>query len=298
MSIATAISGPITSASSAPADRTARTGSARTGTARTGSGRRWQTSPSGVKRLSGRGRTTNPFRAVPDDARTLAPEGVTASQHAARGIVLYVGLDEAAAGANGTNLTAVAAQLQRYAGELVANAQTQAVIALAPEGRGTDLDAVRAVVSGSPAATGGAAATHGPVRSRIPGRVTPPADRADFAARGGRGHVPQEGLLIDAPRREVRIDGTQVDLTYKEFELLFHLVNAESETVSRTSLIEAIWIDGDTAPTERTVDVHVRRLRSKLGDFASVVRTIRGGGYRYDTHPDVTVWHAVARGVH
>lgn len=288
MSIATAFSTPATSAPEAPA---------RQAPSRTGSGRRWQTSPSGVKRLSGRGRATNPFRAVPADARTLAPQGVTQSQHAARGIVLYVGLDEEAAGASGTNLTAVAAELQRYARELVAEAQTQAVIALAPEGRGSDLDAVRAVVSGSPAATGGDAAAHGPVRSRIPGRVAPPADRADFATRGGRGHVPQQGLLIDAPRREVHIDGTQVELTYKEFELLFHLVNAESETVSRTALIEAIWSDSDTAPTDRTVDVHVRRLRSKLGDFASVVRTIRGGGYRYDAHPDVTVWQAVARSV-
>lgn len=281
MSIATAIP---TSTSASPAG--------------TESGRRWETTPSGVKRLSGRGRTTNPFRSVPSDARTLAPTGVTQSQRAARGIVLYVGLDEATAGANGTNLTAVAAELQRYASELVAEAQTQAVIALAPEGKGTDLDAVRAVVSGSSAATGGTAATHGPLRSRIPGRVTPPADRADFATRTGRGHVPQEGLLLDAPRREVHIDGAQVDLTYKEFDLLFHLVNAESETVSRSALIEALWSDGDAAPTDRTIDVHVRRLRSKLGNFASIVRTIRGGGYRYDSHPDVVVWQAVARSAH
>lgn len=135
MSIATAISHPTTRTSTAA--------------------RRWRTSPDGVKRLSGR--SAAPLRAVPADARTLAPAGVTQSQRAARGIVLYVGLDEETAGASGTNLTAVAAELQRYARELVAEAQTQTVIALAPEGRGTDLDAVRAVVSGSPAATGGEA---------------------------------------------------------------------------------------------------------------------------------------------
>lgn len=269
MSIATAISHP-TSNASAPA-------------------RRWRTSPDGVRRLSGR--SAAPLRAVPADARTVAPAGVTQSQRAARGIVLYVGLDEETASASGTNLTAVAAELQRYARELVAEAQTQTVIALAPEGRGTDLDAVRAVVSGSPAATGGQAAAHGPVRSRVPGRVAPPPDRAAHS----RSNIPREGLLIDAPRREVHIDGSGVDLTYKEFELLTHLVNAESRTVSRDDLIHALWTDGESAPTARTIDVHVRRLRSKLGDYSGIVRTIRGGGYRYDSHPDVVVWQAVAR---
>lgn len=93
----------------------------------------------------------------------------------------------------------------------------------------------------------------------------------------------------------MHIDGAAVELTYKEFELLTHLVNAESRTVSRDDLIDALWSDGESAPTARTIDVHVRRLRSKLGGYASIVRTIRGGGYRYDAHPDVVVWQAVAR---
>src|SRR5699024_4251276 len=230
---------------------------------------------------------------VPADARTIAPTGVEQSPKAARGLVVYVGLDEATAGANGTNLTEVAHELQRYARRLVSDAQTQAVVALAPDGRGTDLDAVRAVVSGSPAATGGRATAHGPLRSRIPTRVRPPADRHPGDA-PSRGDSPQTGVLIDAPRREVRIDGGTVELTYKEFELLWHLVDAESETVTRQKLLDSLWSHGDAAPTDRTVDVHVRRLRGKLGTYSSIIRTIRGRGYRYDPHPDVVIWRAVA----
>ena len=56
----------------------------------------------------------------------------------------------------------------------------------------------------------------------------------------------------------------------------------------------APWPGGEE-PDERTVDAHIRRLRRRLGEYASVVRTMRGSGYRYDTHPDVTVWSATAR---
>lgn len=244
-------------------------------------------------RPAGRRTARGQLTSVPQNARTIAPAGVEQTQKAARGVVVYVGLDEATAGANGTNLTEVAHELQRYARRLVSDAQTQAVVALAPDGRGTDLDAVRAVVSGSPAATGGRATTHGPLRSRIPARVRPPADRKPGDT-PSRGSSPQSGVLVDAPRREVHIDGGTADLTYKEFELLWHLVDAESETVTRQKLLDSLWSHGDEAPTDRTVDVHVRRLRGKLGPYASIIRTIRGRGYRYDPHPDVVVWRALA----
>ncbi|SIH09138.1 response regulator with CheY-like receiver domain and winged-helix DNA-binding domain [Mycobacteroides abscessus subsp. abscessus] len=54
-----------------------------------------------------------------------------------------------------------------------------------------------------------------------------------------------------------------------------------------------MW-SGSEEPDERTVDVHIRRLRRRLGEHSSVIRTMRGAGYRYDTHPDVTVWSATA----
>ena len=242
---------------------------------------------------------------------TYGPAGVVPSPKAARGIIVYIGLDESKAAADGTNLSVIAGELQAYAKELASQAETQAVIALAPEGRGSDIDAVRAVATGSPAATGTPAGTHGPVRSRIPNRIHPPALREEGEAAGAQraGGGPTGGfgsrlgesfqgtaterLRIDIPRREVRIDGDLVDVTTKEFDLLATLVSHADTTLPREDLIDAVWSGGEV-PDERTVDVHIRRLRRRLGEYASVVRTMRGSGYRYDTHPDVTVWSATA----
>ena len=63
-------------------------------------------------------------------------------------------------------------------------------------------------------------------------------------------------------------------------------------TVARTELIDGLWGNSDDAPNERTIDVHVRRLRSKLGAYEDIVRTVRGVGYRFDQHADVSVRHA------
>lgn len=222
--------------------------------------------------------------------RTFGPAGVAPSPKAARGIVLYIGLDESKAAADGTNLAAIAQALQGYARELASQAETQAVIALAPESPGKDLDAVRAVATGSPAATGTPAGRHGPVRSRIPARLHPPVAREDLAPAVDSA----ARLRVDIPRREVHVDGDLAGLTTKEFDLLATLVSRPGETLTRHELIESLWGSSDDAPDERTVDVHVRRLRKRLGAFSAVVRTIRGGGYRFDDHPDVSVWRATA----
>ncbi|WP_349827092.1 winged helix-turn-helix domain-containing protein [Brevibacterium litoralis] len=222
--------------------------------------------------------------------RTYGPAGVSPGPQAARGIVLYIGLDESKAAEDGTNLAAIAHALQEYAHELSTQAQTQAIIALAPQGLGSDLDAVRAVNVGSSAASGKPAGRHGPVRSRVPGRLRPPAARENVRP------VPEasSGLRIDIPRREVHIDDSLVTVTTKEFDLLATLVSSPGSTLSRDDLIDALWTGDSERPDDRTVDVHVRRLRKRLGDYSSVVRTIRGLGYRYDEHPDVQVWTATA----
>ena len=100
------------------------------------------------------------------------------------------------------------------------------------------------------------------------------------------------GVLIDLSRREVMLDGSVLNLTYKEFELLNYLVENGSRTVGRTELISSLWSDADETPNERTIDVHIRRLRSKLGRLANTVRTVRGQGYRFYDHPEVIVWAA------
>ena len=93
------------------------------------------------------------------------------------------------------------------------------------------------------------------------------------------------GVLIDLARREVFLDGEQLMLTFKEFELLAHLVENSTRTVGRDELLESLWSAGDEHPHERTIDVHIRRLRSKLGRLSGTVRTVRGQGYRFFEHP-------------
>src|SRR5699024_722805 len=199
---------------------------------------------------------------------------VVPSPKAARGVIVYIGLDESKAAADGTNLSAIAGELQAYAKELASQAETQAVIALAPEGRGSDIDAVRAVATGSPAATGAPAANHGPVPSRIPNRIHTPTLREEHAP------APEDPGGYGGRAREVNPDADGQ--------------RPRKHNPRREELISAVWSDGEVHD-ERTVDVHIRRLRRRLGEYASVVRTMRGSGYRYDTHPDVTVWSATAR---
>jgi DNA-binding response OmpR family regulator len=101
--------------------------------------------------------------------------------------------------------------------------------------------------------------------------------------------VPSDGLTIDRLRREVRIDGEPLRLTYREFELLCYLAALPRRPVSRVELMREVW--HDRAPGRevslRTVDTHVRRLRVKLGPHARVLTTIRGRGYRFDPGPRV-----------
>ena len=218
--------------------------------------------------------------------RTYGPAGVQAQPGSARGIILYIGLSEEEAAASGTDLTEIAESLRDYTQELAPSSETQAIIALAPSGPERDLDAVRAVATGSPAARGAAARSHGPVRSRIPSRIHPPQP--------AEAQKPAAGLKVDLPRREVHIDGRLETVTVKEFDLLATLVSSEGCTLSRAELVDKVWGDDADRPDERTVDVHVRRLRKRLGSYSSVVRTIRGQGYRFDSHPDVEVWSASA----
>jgi DNA-binding response OmpR family regulator len=89
-------------------------------------------------------------------------------------------------------------------------------------------------------------------------------------------------LSLDPDRREVRVDGRVLELTYVEFELLKTLVAQPGKVFSRRALLQAIW--GDSAYREpRTIDVHVRHLREKVEQDPSepaLILTVRGAGYR------------------
>ena len=86
-------------------------------------------------------------------------------------------------------------------------------------------------------------------------------------------------VRMDVDRHEAWVDGAQVALTYKEFELLKLLLLNRNIVLSRDRLLEDIWGYDYTGET-RTVDVHVRTLRQKLGEGGSCIETVRGIGYR------------------
>jgi DNA-binding response OmpR family regulator len=91
-------------------------------------------------------------------------------------------------------------------------------------------------------------------------------------------------LQIDAAAHIVTVDGVAIHLTRREFDLLRALVEARGRVLSREFLLDHVW--GYTAAGEiesRTVDVHVRRLRQKLGPVGQRIGTVTGVGYRLET---------------
>ncbi|MBP2707002.1 winged helix-turn-helix transcriptional regulator [Microbispora sp. RL4-1S] len=87
-------------------------------------------------------------------------------------------------------------------------------------------------------------------------------------------------LVVDRACRVVRVDGEEIDLTFREFELLDYLSAAPGRVHSRRQLLAAVW-DRYGDEGGRTVDVHVLRLRRKLGRFADRIVTVRNVGYKY-----------------
>lgn len=107
------------------------------------------------------------------------------------------------------------------------------------------------------------------------------------ARRRGVSSIPAEDrlslgdIVVDLVGRSVEVDGHDIGLTTKEFDLLAYLVKRRGEAVSRAQLMDSIWGDAYVA-ISRTLDVHMTALRSKLGRPGTIV-TIRGFGYRWDS---------------
>lgn len=90
-------------------------------------------------------------------------------------------------------------------------------------------------------------------------------------------------LVIDFARHQLKVAGRGVSLTAKEMELLKTLVQAKGRVLGREFLLERVWgYERATEIESRTVDVHVRRLREKLGPAARRIETVKGVGYRFD----------------
>ena len=86
-------------------------------------------------------------------------------------------------------------------------------------------------------------------------------------------------ILMNQEERRVLADGRELQLTFKEFELLRFLMENENMVLSRDKLLDIVW-GYDSEVETRTVDVHIRSLRQKLGDLGELIETIRNVGYR------------------
>lgn len=89
------------------------------------------------------------------------------------------------------------------------------------------------------------------------------------------------GIEIDKMAHMVKIDGKSVDLSFKEFELLTYFVENQGIALSREKILNNVW-NYDYFGDARTIDTHVKKLRSKLGDKGEYIKTIWGMGYKFE----------------
>ncbi len=184
----------------------------------------------------------------------------------AKGFALYIGISESEAEAAGLSLAEIAQVLKKNLAALIPGKEneTYAALAIGPKNaQGRNLDLTRLAL-GEPKALA---------------QSKPQADEK----------TPAKGLVVDLSRRRLYVDGRNAELTCKEFELLAYLVENEGRNVSRGEIASISDRCGEPTPNDRTIDVHVRRLRAKIAGYEDIVRTARGIGYRFDRHPDVLI---------
>ncbi|MDT7043176.1 response regulator [Candidatus Nitronereus thalassa] len=105
-----------------------------------------------------------------------------------------------------------------------------------------------------------------------------------------RGQVPSTDVVqrlgeleVDEAKRQVRVGNVPVELTVKEFDLLCALIRAKGRVLNREQILESVWGYANAVDIEsRTIDVHIRRLREKLGQESQRVVTVKGVGYRFE----------------
>jgi len=98
----------------------------------------------------------------------------------------------------------------------------------------------------------------------------------------GESKISVGGIDIDKSAHQVTIDGKPIDLSYKEFELLTYFVENRGIALSREKILNNVW-NYDYFGDARTIDTHVKKLRSKMGEKGDYIRTIWGMGYKFDT---------------
>lgn len=103
------------------------------------------------------------------------------------------------------------------------------------------------------------------------------------ASAGGDEHerVVIDGMEVDFTARQVTVDGTPLELSPKEYELLFYMVKNRGIALTRDRLISEVW-GFDFFGDDRTLDTHIKLLRKQLGAYARFITTLRGVGYRFE----------------
>ncbi len=111
--------------------------------------------------------------------------------------------------------------------------------------------------------------------------VTPPSSSISGKEGGGDERVVSfKELSVDMARHKVLVDSAEVELSPKEFSLLTELMGSKGRVLSRDTLLDRVW-GVDCYVTPRTVDTHIRRLRSKLAGASAYIETVRSVGYRF-----------------
>ncbi|MCP1110691.1 two-component system response regulator ResD [Lachnospiraceae bacterium PF1-21] len=88
-------------------------------------------------------------------------------------------------------------------------------------------------------------------------------------------------ITLDKAAHEVKVDGIEVELSYKEFELLAYFIENQGIALSREKILNSVW-NYDYFGDARTIDTHVKKLRSKLGECGDYIKTIWGMGYKFE----------------
>lgn len=99
--------------------------------------------------------------------------------------------------------------------------------------------------------------------------------------RGSSAVLQSDGIILDRDAHQVTVDGTPVDLSYKEFELLAYFMENKGVALSREKILNHVW-NYDYFGDARTIDTHVKKLRSKIGEKGDRIKTIWGHGYKFE----------------
>lgn len=91
------------------------------------------------------------------------------------------------------------------------------------------------------------------------------------------------GIVIDKAAHQVKIDGKEIELSFKEFELLAYFINNKGVALSRERILNNVW-NYDYFGDARTIDTHVKKLRSKMGEKGNYIKTIWGMGYKFEVN--------------